>query len=738
MTEHQHRVLVVIATLWLVLTPFLRAQFVAIAIVCPVAVVLPRYIPEIAFGFAFLLLLPAVWRRKAWVSTVLVASAIALPFVAFGVGRTWLWIVSSILLLIVAYSARMLAPSSAFQARRGYMRALMAVTHGLMFIATPGAYLQLTGGAVAAVAGFREGHALLAGLLLGFSIIGLHGLWSVWSVSARLWNYGAYVLPHGRQRRRDIRGLVAASVALLGFAAIARPIFRMPEVVALSVALGPALVLTSVVVLLSQARTLDEPRQFPMSVGAAPNEIAALLGMVCGVAAALLGIAYLIPAAPSGWGPCAWPILFPIEGYLWPTERPYIADACATGLPYQATMFGVASVVFWMAGIITTAVGRTVQAPLAALAAALAATAALVWATLLRVHVDWLSTIGVGLAIVFWAARLGYLGGLRGARFATPKQPRLRGAVAASTDGMHPHARMPGEPSGGWMRSLTRPAAILVQCVAACTLVLVIFIHVRERQPRIPATREEAAGAILSVKYEGDVALLSAHLIDQAFLEFCGEPALAETARPWAIVAASVRNAALDNPLLKRFGFETTAVEASMEGAEQAFRLGVLQGLLENGAQLPAEEKEKICENAQRRFRDTEFVRVHHVGESPSPITAATTANAVYDGIRSSMEQQVRQLSPSLGPKIRSAALANVCKHEDSWLLKAKYLGELPMDEYRASFLSSLSNDIAADEALMSAAFRASLDRHYDGYLRAVAALNHQAEASFAATMCGA
>ena len=225
-------------------------------------------------------------------------------------------------LLIVACSAQTSMPGSAFQAKRGYMRALMVVTNVPMFIATPGAYLQLTAGAVAAVDGFREGHALLAALLLGFSIIGLYGLWSVWSVSARLWHYGAYVSAQGGQRRRDIRAAIAAWVAILGFAAITRPIFRTPEVVALSIALGPALVLTSIVVLRSQARTREEPQQFPMSAGAVPNEIAALLGMVCGVAAALLGIAYLIPAAPSGWGPCAWPILFPIEGQLWPTERP--------------------------------------------------------------------------------------------------------------------------------------------------------------------------------------------------------------------------------------------------------------------------------------------------------------------------------------------------------------------------------------------------------------------------------
>lgn len=741
MTEHQHRILVVITSLWLVLTPWLRAQFVAIAIVCPIDVVLPQYIPEIAFGFAFLLLLPAVWRRRSWASKVLIAGAIALPLLVFSTGRTWLWIVSSILLLIVAYSARTSMPGSTYQARRGYMRALMVVTNGPMFIATPGAYLQLTAGAVGAVDGFREGHALLAGLLLGLSIVGLYGLWSVWSVGARLWQYGAYVPVHAGQRRRDIRGLLAAWAAILGFAAIARQIFRTPEIVALSIALGPALVLASIVVLRGQIGNCEEPQKSPMPVGAAASEIAAFFGMVCGIAAALLGIAYLIPPAPSGWGPCAWPILFPIEGYLWPTERPIVFDACATDLPYQMLMFGMASVVFWMAGAITTAVGKTGQPPLAALTAAVAATAALVWAALLRIHVDWLLTIGIGLAVVLWAARLGYLGGTRGARFAAPKQPQLSAAVATNAEAANSDAQTPEAPSGNWLRSLTRPAALLVQGAALGVLASVILVRAWEQRPKLPATREDAAAAILSVKYEGDVALLSEHLMVQAFLEYCGEPALAETARPRATETASVRNAALDNPLLEKFGFEVTAVEASMVGAEQAFRLGVLQGLLDSDSQLPGADKEKICENVRRRFRDMEFARFDHVfdhlEESPSTTPAVTKSSALYGDIRGSIEQHVGQLSPSLSPRIRSAALASVCKYEDYSLLKAKYLGELPMEDYSARFLSGFRHDAAIDEELMRAAFRASLDRHYDGYGRAVAALKDQAGQPFAAAMCG-
>ena len=165
-------------------------------------------------------------------------------------------------------------------------------------------------------------------------------------------------------------------------------------------------------------------------------------------------------------------------------------------------------------------VGRTCQPPLAALTAAVAATAALVWAALLRIHVDWLLTVGVGLAVVLWAARLGHLGGTWGARFAAPKQPRLSDAVAANTEGAHrPHARIPGDPSGSWMRSLTRPAALLVQGVALCTLASMILVRAWEQRPKFPATREDAAAAILSVKYEGDVALLSEHLMAQSFLE---------------------------------------------------------------------------------------------------------------------------------------------------------------------------------------------------------------------------
>ncbi|HEX7116094.1 MAG TPA: hypothetical protein VF193_13260, partial [Steroidobacter sp.] len=189
MKEHQHRVLVIITTLWLVLMPWLRAQFTATAILYPLSAVLPRYLPEIVFGLAFLSLLPAIWRRQPWVSKVLVASAIALPIVAFGIGRTWLWPLSSILLLIVAWSVRRAKACSTFEVKRGYTRALMVVTHGLMVIFTPGAYLQLTAATVATVDGVQEGHTLLAVLLLTFSITALYGIWSIWSISTRLWRH---------------------------------------------------------------------------------------------------------------------------------------------------------------------------------------------------------------------------------------------------------------------------------------------------------------------------------------------------------------------------------------------------------------------------------------------------------------------------------------------------------------------------------------------------------------------
>jgi hypothetical protein len=47
------------------------------------------------------------------------------------------------------------------------------------------------------------------------------------------------------------------------------------------------------------------------------------------------------------------------------------------------------------------------------------------------------------------------------------------------------------------------------------------------------------------------------------------------------------------------------------------------------------------------------------------------------------------------------------------------------MQEYSDRFLSALSDEVATDEALLRAAFRASLGRHYDGYARAVAALDY-------------
>jgi hypothetical protein len=70
--------------------------------------------------------------------------------------------------------------------RRGYMRALVGWTHWPMVLVTPGAYLQLTGGMIGAADGVQKGYPWLAGLLFVFSLAALYGLWSIWSVSARL------------------------------------------------------------------------------------------------------------------------------------------------------------------------------------------------------------------------------------------------------------------------------------------------------------------------------------------------------------------------------------------------------------------------------------------------------------------------------------------------------------------------------------------------------------------------
>lgn len=421
MKEHQHRILVGITASWLVLNPFVRAKFLAMATVRPFSTVFPQYLPEIAIGFVFLGFAPALWKRRPWASAATLTTAIALPIIGLAVTRTWLWIISTVLLLVLSFSTRRVRPKSVHETTRGYMRCLMVITNTPLVIATPAAYLQLCAAATGAVAALEE-KRWLAVLVFGLSLLGLYALWTVWSISKRVWEHGRYVPPASGSRSRDICGVVGGWAAMLGFHAIGSQLFYEEQIFALSVVLAPALILTTIAVLTNRSDQSDFEQHAPQTGDSRSNLIVAFAGIVCGVTVALLGIAYAMPESAGGWSPCDWSVLFPIQAPLWLAERVIVYDACNTGPFYQTFALGTASAIFWVAGATTHLIARR-RLHLATVATALAAAIALTWVTMPYMyleHIYWTETLGLGCALVLWAARLGYLGGLQALRMLVP------------------------------------------------------------------------------------------------------------------------------------------------------------------------------------------------------------------------------------------------------------------------------------------------------------------------------
>jgi hypothetical protein len=348
---------------------------------------------------------------------------------------TDLWFVSFLLLLLQAHLVRPVVPGPVNVRAHPVVWLSLVLSKGLMYLATPAAYLQLSAGAIGAIEGFRRGHWSLASALLIFSVLGLYGLWTMWSISTRTWVHRRYVVSSSGQVK-DTRGLLAAWAGGIGLGAISTAIFRGEDVLIFSVLLLPSLLVTTVIACAMAPASIEEPARMPLSGLMQRIQGRHYVGMVAGLVAGLSGLTLLIPPTHSGWGPCDWTIMFPIGIDLWPEERGIIEDACSTGPGYQIIVLGVASFVFWTSGLLTVVIGRSSDPWQGALAAAVAASSVLTWTVIGRVnevlglplkplppisqYIDWISTIGVGVAVVLWAARLGYLGGRRGARQVEP------------------------------------------------------------------------------------------------------------------------------------------------------------------------------------------------------------------------------------------------------------------------------------------------------------------------------
>jgi hypothetical protein len=233
-------------------------------------------------------------------------------------------------------------------------------------------------------------------------------------------------------RVNDVRGLLAAWVAAIGLAAISKLIFREEDVLVLAVLLGPSLLVTTVIACVMKPEEVVQSVHAPLSGILQRTRPRQYIGMMAGLVVGLSGAAFILPPTPSGWGPCDWTIMFPIGSDLWPIERMIIFDGCSTGIGYQTILFAVASFIFWIGGLLATVIGRSADPWHGAITATVTASIVLTWTVVARIlqvlalpldppppiseHINWISTMGIAIAVVLWAARLGYLGGRRGSK----------------------------------------------------------------------------------------------------------------------------------------------------------------------------------------------------------------------------------------------------------------------------------------------------------------------------------
>jgi hypothetical protein len=305
--------------------------------------------------------------------------------------------------------------------KRLALRALLIPAYGLAALGTAAAYLHFSVGIVAGFDGIAQGRYFLGPILSILSALAVLALWRVWSIGARLWRYGAYASASPQARRYDAAGVAAAAATLIGFGAIAKPIYRTEEVLIFGILLGPAAVIAIIAFIRSLYRS--QASASATAVGGddafvAPLHLADLPGLVCGTAIGLLGIDYLVPRPfSSGWGPCKWTVLYPFHPALWPVERPIAFDGCDDSAQMLCSIGISLSLVCLLAGATAAYIGKSANAARGAVSASLAVAIVL---TALSVEVlraphpqsiDWVRSIVVSVFIVVGAGWLGYVGG---------------------------------------------------------------------------------------------------------------------------------------------------------------------------------------------------------------------------------------------------------------------------------------------------------------------------------------
>jgi len=301
------------------------------------------------------------------------------------------------------------------------LRALLVPVYGLAGIGTAAAYFHFVVGSIAGFEGIAKGRYFLGPLLSLLCVLAAFALWRVWLIGGRIWRYGEYSNASPRDRSYDKAGLVAATIAFVGFAAITPAIHRGLEVVSFSILLGPAACIAIIVFRwsLSEPKTPSTDQQLRPAAGL---QLADLPGLVSGIAIGLFGVYSFVPLPISGWGLCDWTVFYPLYPDLWPTERMEVYDACSRSMWTLSTIGSVLSLVCVIAGAVAAFIGKHANAERAGWAAAivvglvLARLAIQTSVTPAAPHIAWVASLIAGVLIVMGAAWLGYVGGKCGVR----------------------------------------------------------------------------------------------------------------------------------------------------------------------------------------------------------------------------------------------------------------------------------------------------------------------------------
>lgn len=441
MRTYHHRIAVIAAAIWVIALPFAWARYRSWAIACPYADILPLYWPELSIGAVAAVLLPGAWMRKPWATVGLIAAALFLVVlkVTSGAFTPGAWLISILLLLVVAWGAHFAIERPHTDWKRAAMRMLLTPIFGLAAIGTPSAYLFLAGGIFAGLEGIAGGKYFFGALLCGLSLLASWALWKLWSSGALLWRHGAYTNVARDQRVNDGLGLLGACIALAGFIAMSEALYRTSEVIMFSVLLAPAVLLVATALLWGAVQggrddsrgssDLADPAELRYGM---KLKLADLLGVACGAAIGLAGVFYVVPRPISGWGPCDWTAFYPLYGPLWPQERPIVFDACSDDALTLTFISIVLSIVCLIAGAFAAAIGpggsprRGAWAAAIAIALVLAKLTIQVSLTPSGPYIAWVSTLAIGASVVLGAAWLGHLGGRRGARWRNDRAGRAR------------------------------------------------------------------------------------------------------------------------------------------------------------------------------------------------------------------------------------------------------------------------------------------------------------------------